>query len=405
MQIHKTTTPIFVSKFQCVGSECLISCCRGWTISIDKKTHQKYVFSAHPEIAAIAKDNLILQRKGKSNYSRIRLDEKGNCPFIDENMLCMVHRDLGEAALSPTCATYPRLSSRYQDETRKNMTLSCPEVVRRVLFDPEAMLLQEQDELLAVYKTNLIGQRQSVPQANQVIHLMAWNLIQSPSKGIEENLMALAQLILMLQHVSFDLHGQYEQVEQFYEGLLRELQSGKSLLDANSVARSSTMKYLALSILGTNVARDSARDGFVLEGHRQIARYLDVSSLASPEEIDEKFVGINQQWQTLCEDSCISEPHVLRNYLLYKLYSGYFPGIETATIMRQFYRIVLDFFYLKTFLSVKSMHDELEQQTVMKTIASFSEKTLHNQTIDARMDFAIDKINGGDDLTCLLLIG
>ena len=42
---------------------------------------------------------------------------------------------------------------------------------------------------------------------------------------------------------------------------------------------------------------------------------------------------------------------------------------------------------------------------VMKTIASFSEKTLHNQTIDARMDFAIDKINGGDDLSCLLLIG
>ncbi|MRI48041.1 lysine-N-methylase, partial [Enterobacter ludwigii] len=88
-----------------------------------------------------------------------------------------------------------------------------------------------------------------------------------------------------------------------------------------------------------------------------------------------------------------------------KLYSGYFPGKNTATIMRQFYRIVLDFFYLKVFLSVKSMDEQLDQQMVMKTIASFSEKTLHNQTIDARMDFAIDKINGGDDLSCLLLIG
>ena len=73
--------------------------------------------------------------------------------------------------------------------------------------------------------------------------------------------------------------------------------------------------------------------------------------------------------------------------------------------MRQFYRVVLDFFYVKFILSVKSIQGEIDQQVVMKTIASLSEKTMHNSTIDARMDFAIDKINGGDDLSCLLLIG
>lgn len=405
MQIHKTLKPIFVTRFKCVGPECLISCCRGWTISIDKKTHQKYLSSTHPGIAAIAKDNLILQRKGKVNYSRIKLDENGECPFIDENKLCMVHRDLGESALSHTCSTYPRSSTRYLDETRHSMTLSCPEVVRRVLFDPDAMLSQEQDELLAVYKTNLIGQRQSMPQSSQVIHLLAWKIIQSPARNVEENLMALAQLILTLQHVNFDLHNQYEQVERFYEALLEALQSGKSLLSESNVGRSNAMKYLALSILGTNVARDSARDGYINEGHRQIADFLNFSHDSDPARLAQKFDAINQQWGKLFQESCLSEPYVLRNYLLYKLYSGYFPGKNTATIMRQFYRIVLDFFYLKVFLSVKSMDEQLDQQMVMKTIASFSEKTLHNQTIDARMDFAIDKINGGDDLSCLLLIG
>lgn len=88
MQIHKTIKPIFVCKFKCVGPECLMSCCRGWAIAIDKKTHQKYVLSSHTEIAAIAKKNLILQRKGKNSYSRVKLNEKGDCPFIDENKLC-----------------------------------------------------------------------------------------------------------------------------------------------------------------------------------------------------------------------------------------------------------------------------------------------------------------------------
>lgn len=117
MQIHKTIKPNFVSKFQCVGPECLISCCRGWSIHIDKKTHQKYISSHHSDISRIAKENLILQRKGKMQYSMIKLDEKGDCPFIDENKLCMVHRDLGESALSHTCTTYPRNTLRYQEET------------------------------------------------------------------------------------------------------------------------------------------------------------------------------------------------------------------------------------------------------------------------------------------------
>lgn len=405
MQIHKTIKPIFVTQFQCVGPECLMSCCRGWTIGIDKKTHQKYVLSSHAEIAAIAKENLILQRKGKSNYSRVRLNDKGDCPFIDENKLCMVHRDLGEEALSHTCSTYPRNSTRYQDETRHTMTLSCPEVVRRVLFDPNAMLLQEQDELVARYKTNLIGQRQSVSQTQQVIHLFAWNLIQSPSRNIEENLMALAQFILCLQHVNFDLHNKFAEVENFYEALRNELQSGKSMIDSGNLANSNAMKYLALSVMGTNVAKDSVRDGFILEGHQQIASYLNMAGSDDAGELEAKFDKINQQWHKLCEASCLSEPYVLRNYLLYKLYNSHFPGKNTATVMRQFYRMVLDFFYVKFILSVKSMQGEIDQQVVMKTIASLSEKTMHNSTIDARMDFAIDKINGGDDLSCLLLIG
>ncbi|MDA2940321.1 flagellin lysine-N-methylase [Enterobacter cloacae] len=406
MQIHKTIKPIFVCKFQCVGPECLMTCCgRNWSITIDKKTHQKYVLSSRADIASIAKENLVLLRKGKNNYSRVKLNEKGECPFVDENKLCMIHRDLGEEALSHTCSTYPRRSTRYQDETRHTLTLSCPEVVRRVLFDPDAMLLQEQDELVAGYKTNLIGQRQSASQTQQVIHLFAWNLIQSPSGNIEENLMALAQFILCLQHVNFDLHNRFAEVEDFYEALLNELQSGKSLLSSGHLAKSNAMKYLALSVMGTNVAKDSARDGFILEGHQLIASYLDVASISDAAELETKFDAINQQWHRLCENSCLSEPYVLRNYLLYKLYSSYFPGKNMATIMRQFYRIVLDFFYIKCILSVRSMQGEIDQQVVMKTIASLSEKTMHRSDMDARMDFAIDKINGGDDLSCLLLIG
>ena len=74
MQIHKVIKPEFVKKFSCVGPDCLISCCQGWQIDIDKKTHHDYLNAHHPEISSLAKENLMLVRKGKQRYSRIKLD-------------------------------------------------------------------------------------------------------------------------------------------------------------------------------------------------------------------------------------------------------------------------------------------------------------------------------------------
>jgi len=405
MRHHKTVTPVFFDKFKCVGPDCLISCCHSWKVSIDKKTHQSYLSSSNPIIATIAKENLIPVHNGKHEYSVIKLNEDNQCPFIDENRLCMVHRDLGEKALSHTCSSYPRGVRKYADEMRLCMTLSCPEVVRQVLFDPQSMLLQEKTALIIRSKVKLQEQRKPRGQVSQLIHLFAWNLAQAQSNNIEENLMALAQFILYLQMLNFDLQNNLTEVENFYAGLNDELQNGRTLLRAQNSARAVTMKVNALAVMGTHVATFSSRDPLISQGHLQIADYLAITSEMGTKELSEKFTALEQQWEQLCKNSCLGEPHVLRNYLLYKLYESDFPGTNTATILRQFYRIVLDYFYLKMFLSVQSLHVEIDPPLVMKTIATFSEKTMHNSTINKGIDTAIDTINGGDDLSCLLLIG
>ncbi len=405
MRHHKTVTPVFFDKFKCVGPDCLISCCRSWKISIDKKTHQHYLSSSNPVIAAIAKENLIPVHNGKNEYSVIKLNEDKQCPFVDENRLCMVHRDLGEKALSRTCSTYPRGVRKYADEVRFSMTLSCPEVVRQVLFDPQSMLLQEKTTLVARSKVKLLQQQKPRDQVSQLVHLFAWNLAQAQSNNIEENLMALAQFILYLQMLNFDLQNNLAEVESFYSGLINELQNGRTLLRAQNTSRAASMKVDALTVMGKHVAKYASRDPLISHGHLQIADYLAITPEMGTAELSEKFTALDQQWKQLCQNSCLGEPHVLRNYLLYKLYESDFPGTNIATILRQFYRIVMDYFYLKTFLSVQSLHVEIDQTLVMKTIATFSEKTMHNSTINQRMDAAIDTINGGDDLSCLLLIG
>ena len=217
--------------------------------------------------------------------------------------------------------------------------------------------------------------------------------------------MALTQFIFYLQSINFDLQNHLIDVENVYEALLAELQGGISLLGPGNLTRTNAIRYLALSAMGKFLAKKSARDSFIINEHQAVMEYLGYANQNDPSILDAKFEKINQQWQMLCRESCLSEPYVLRNYLLYKLYSTYFPANSMATIMHQLYRIVLDFFYMKTVLSVKSMQEDIDQKAVMKTLASLSAYTMHDENINDRMDTAIDIINSDDKFSCLLLIG
>jgi len=405
MKIHYDIKPDFVKRFKCVGPACLITCCQGWNISIDKKTHKKYIHSDSRQIADIAKQSLQLVKKGKAYYSIVRFDERKVCPFMDDNKLCTIHRDMGEEALSATCATYPRLKTHYANETRHSMTLSCPEVARMVLFEEGSMRLHEDSRLVQQTTVNLLNKTQRIDDVNQVIHLFAWNIIQAPSRHIEDNLVALAHFILFLQRIDFDLHNKLAEAEARFEQLLLDLQTGKSLRPEMPPVESIRHKVHFLSALGTLVAKEDSRDGFLGEGHKLISDYLGKFTGVESVELSEKFARIDAQWQMLCSDSCLSAPHVLRNYLLYKLYHRYFPGLSLETIMRQYYRLVLEYFYVKHLLSVRSLEECVDEAVVAKTLSGMSEKTMHSALIDNLFDKAIDLINSGDDLSCLLLIG
>lgn len=59
MFIHKIITPMFIRRFECVGSECLSHCCQDWFISIDKKTYKKYHSADSIEIKQISQEHVL----------------------------------------------------------------------------------------------------------------------------------------------------------------------------------------------------------------------------------------------------------------------------------------------------------------------------------------------------------
>ncbi|MDR7344610.1 lysine-N-methylase [Pantoea alhagi] len=403
MKIHKVITPNFYKKFQCVGAACLNHCCQGWVIYIDKKTHGKYINSSNKEIRDISNKYFVKTREGKNKYSIIEFNEKGTCPFFTEEKLCKIHQVMGGNALSRTCARYPRQMKVWNDQARHNMSMSCSEVARLVLFDPDSMLQHEETNLLASPAKNKQFYSHDLGQKKQLIHLFAWNLIAAQGSSIEANLLALAQFILYLQRIDFDLAERLTEAEAFYESLLAALNSGEMDTHSGVSEQSALLKLRAVMAIFKDHINTTVRNKSLRGNYEFLADYLHEEA-SNITELQQKFTKLNQQWQQLCATSCLKEPYVMRNYLLYHLYTSWFPGDDFSLIMRKFYRIVMDYFFVKFSLAVKSFHQEITPDDVIELVADYYQYISHSASMEDKLDQAINEINNGDDLSCLLLL-
>ncbi|STQ82690.1 Uncharacterised protein [Hafnia alvei] len=86
------------------------------------------------------------------------------------------------------------------------------------------------------------------------------------------------------------------------------------------------------------------------------------------------------------------------------MYNSGFPGQDMNNILRQYYLMMTDYFYLKTQISIMSMTREITQEEIMKLFGSFHVVYNHNSNLPKELNAYIDRINVNDDLSCLLLL-
>ncbi len=122
--------PQYVGEFICDASKCNSNCCeRGWNIGIDEATYQKYLRYL-PKTAELFKYDA-----GKEKY----LLTKHPCPFLTEKKLCYLQLEYGEDFLSPTCRSYPRVTTYFGKFFERALTLTCPLAAKSILFSKEPL--------------------------------------------------------------------------------------------------------------------------------------------------------------------------------------------------------------------------------------------------------------------------
>lgn len=116
--------PNFYTKFHCIADKCTDSCCIGWEIDIDPKTFSKYK-TVPGEFGKKLKANIC--------DGHFILQPGNRCPFLNEQGLCDVYKNLGANALGDICREHPRFVEVYGDIMEKGVGLCCEEAARLLL--------------------------------------------------------------------------------------------------------------------------------------------------------------------------------------------------------------------------------------------------------------------------------
>lgn len=363
MKQHREIIPLFYKKFKCIGDQCLSHCCHGWTINIDKKTYKKYKTAHQIEIKEITDKHLIKYPKGSgiNKYSFIALDKEDKCPFFGGDKLCGIYKTLGPSALSYTCQTYPRLKTQFDGYTQHSLSFSCPEVVRLVLFQPDSMKYEENTvfEKVRITEKRVIDQSRVMTQEHQIIQLFCSHLIMAESPFIEDNLYALTQFIVFLQSIDYQIEANYPKVENIFMSLVEGLINGEIYQQRKQLTSSvgHQLKFSLLLIMSRFFTTTARSKHYLLPAFSKTLHFFDLESESLNENIAVNWEKLDSEWQKILSTSCLAEPYVLKNYFLYRIYNEKFGLYDLKKSLRLLYYYIVDYFYIKTLLSVQSAYD------------------------------------------------
>lgn len=369
--------PSFFSSFHCVGGACPDHCCKGWDISLDKVTVERYQQSDKIEIRNIASDNIISTKESEGNWGKIKLNNDGSCAFLDEERLCRVHKSLGEKALSTTCAIYPRTYASYKYEIRSNLTLSCPEATKLLLTTPDAMLYSE--------RIKLSPQPIDAPdimQEDRLLNLMCTNIMVHSGRNINEGFYTVLKLLMFREGAKKDA-SLTDNLLSYYESIISNIENGGIKHEIKRVSADYHFTSALLSQLQNFLTRNSeGRGASVLRRYTQRLSALhgnDPNSVDLPSHMQQLDIIWREKTIVWLEQY----PHMLINYVQYRFYEDFFPLKNGRRPFANLALMLSELFLLKSLISATvETQGAPEEGDIVNIIYSYHSLIRHNKNAE-----------------------
>lgn len=392
--------PVFVTDFKCVGSECRDHCCKGWEITLDKTTVNRYLKSTQIEIRNIASENIVTVKKSFQKWGKMKLTTEKNCAFMDQDKLCKVHKQMGPAALSHTCATYPRVQKTYKYEVNKSLTLSCPEATKQLLNRPDAMLFNQFMQIQPDANKNA-----DVDNERKLVNLMCANMIKTAGCNAGEGLYGITMLLLQLDQMKKGQGFNSETLENDYFNIIDAIQHGsvaKSLAELND---SHELRWSLLLQMQTYFStRMETRSAGMLHHYLLKLVHIQIKD-AKENDIGSSMARLDAVWNEKVMPWMAERPHLISNYLQYRIYSDDFPGYEGRTPLASLYLLTAEWFMIRSLIAAcVELVGAIDEHDIVNIIYSFHAVTKHNDLSVTAFFEVIDNVKVNDDLSLIYLL-
>lgn len=350
--------PTYFEKFSCIGADCEDTCCAGWKVAVDKKSFHKYRKVTSGVLAQTLKTNITRERVEPSDdaYAKIKLDEEGNCAFLNENRLCNIYIELGEDYLCHTCTTYPRLVRRVDNRIEKSLTPSCPEAARLLLLNPEGIDFtlheEEVDETYVGYV--------EMSTLFEEIRMFAIRILQSRHTSIENRLVVLGMFLEKLHTTS---QKEWEKKIPLYTKIYtRILQDAERRNLFKELPDTAGMLEIAYALI-QNQETVSVR-------FRECLMELQEGLQLVNEEEVEHSINLYENIQQKYYDPFFEQhSYILENYLV----NCVFKDAVTSNFYFEYEAMRIRFLYMKVILmGMVSYHQTLSKEMVIKLIQATS---------------------------------
>ncbi len=411
----KVLQPQYYSRFQCIAARCAETCCSGWgNIVIEESTYNFYKKCPDLDLQKkcqyyVVKNSEIDESEQYKPYAFIRLQE-GQCPFLTEEKLCHIQKQLGEAALSISCDTYPRNFNKVNNILQRSLDISCLEAAKLILLNEKGIEFEEIQAAIKVRNHLLPEIAEGKPNGSKVyknftsIQNIVIQILQNRRYSVDERLMILSIFCEKLE-ASADGAVDDKEFADFLQDYKAEPENEASEPYMKESRSDIKMQFEAMNILLEYSLKGTCTDNF--------RRCMDKFKMFLKEGGAPYIENYKRAYDDYYHPKIENYMYILENYLVNNVYKDLFPAgpqinafFAEHSIRRIHMVLIIKYVLLRTILIGIAGYYKREFHIghIIKTMQAFEKTIGHNlnyltQAVNFMDEAKIQKQQG-----CLLLL-
>lgn len=368
----KILKPCYYDEFKCIADKCEDTCCRGWTVFVDKNSFNKYR-KIPGDYGRYVNRHIKRERTLNSdlNYAKVQLIDLG-CPFLNEDELCSLYINLGESYLCNTCKSYPRKIKRYNNRCEREMMVSCPEVARILLTNKEGLSFCMTEEKISDLDKAYLEEENFDQRLEQIL----WDVRILLIEIAQFRELPLWKRLFFIKLAGDKIHSaisnkKYDEVESILLNIRDKVQDENYI---NEIERLKVIPKIKVELINK-----------ILEA-RCMSQGLNTVFISFIQEIDELNTNcINNLDEYLENEKAFNKyfsdkEYMLENYVVNAIYSNVMEALYNGNLAYKITQIIISYAIIRKMLFARWINkdEKLQEEDIIRAVYSFSRSIEHD---------------------------